>query len=195
MCTNRAAGAVAFEPETFIGQHKANPCAKCGSHGGDHAKCEALISVQPGPDVGLMFGADTRQRPSVSGTANACSLLAGHKPTFWWGALRCQFLGPVMSVDRYEIDTLWATLKEMGDVVGQAQAFNRANSYVLMEIVRDLARTQPDPHKYLAGMFERISARADQGAIEKEAHPVNAEFRDAVSSFFANAGKALNKQG
>jgi hypothetical protein len=40
-------------------------------------------------------------------------------------------------------------------------------------------------------MFERISARADQGPIEKEAHPVNAEFRDAISRFFVTAGKGI----
>jgi hypothetical protein len=65
----------------------------------------------------------------------------------------------------------------------------------VLEVVSDLARTQPDPHKYLARMFELISARADQGPIEKEAHPVNAEFRDAISRFFSLAGKALNKPG
>ena len=90
-----------------------------------------------------------------------------------------------------EFEALWKTLKDVSEAVGQAQAFNRMSSYILMEIVRDLARTQPDPHKYLAGMFERISARADQGPIEKEAHPVNAEFRDAISRFFATAGKGI----
>jgi hypothetical protein len=79
-------------------------------------------------------------------------------------------------------------------VVGQAQAFNRANNSILMEVVRDLARTTPDPHKYIADMFERVSARADQGAIEKEAHPVTAEFRDAISRFFLTAGKNLKKR-
>lgn len=94
-----------------------------------------------------------------------------------------------------EAEALWQTLREIGDVVGQAQAFNRANNAILMELVRDLAKTTPDPHKYLADLFERISARADKGPIEKEAHPVNAEFRDAISRFFATAGKNLKKPG
>jgi hypothetical protein len=42
-------------------------------------------------------------------------------------------------------------------------------------------------------MFERVSARADQGPVEKEAHPVNVEFRDVISRFFANAGKGLKR--
>ena len=51
-----------------------------------------------------------------------------------------------------------------------------------MEIVRDIARSQTDPQKYIAGMFERISARADLWPIEREAHPVTVEFRDAIAS-------------
>jgi len=94
-----------------------------------------------------------------------------------------------------EAEELWRTLKDIGDLVGQAQAFNRANNSILMEVVRDLARTTPDPHKYIADMFERVSACADQGAIEKEAHPVAAEFRDAISRFFLTAGKNLKKRG
>ena len=92
-----------------------------------------------------------------------------------------------------ELAALWKTLKDVGEVVGQAQAFNRMSSYILMEIVRDIARAQPDPHKYLASMFERISARADKGPIEKEAHPVNAEFRNAIAQFFSKAEHNLKR--
>ena len=92
-----------------------------------------------------------------------------------------------------EAEALWQTLKELSEVIGQAQAFNRANSAILMELVRDLARIAPDPHKYIADVFERVSARADQHPIEGEAHPVTAEFRDAVSRFFATAGTNLKK--
>lgn len=90
-------------------------------------------------------------------------------------------------------EALWATLKQIGESLGQAQAMNRKNSYILMEVVRDLARTTSDPHKYLTNMFERVSARADQGAIEKETHPVNIEFRNAISQFFSKAGHKLTK--
>jgi hypothetical protein len=81
------------------------------------------------------------------------------------------------------------------EALGQAQAFNRANSYILMEVVRDLARAQADPETYLAGMLERINARADQGPSEKEAHAVNIEFRDAISRFFLTVGQNLNTRG
>jgi hypothetical protein len=90
-------------------------------------------------------------------------------------------------------DDFEEAFKAMVEAVGQAQASNLANNHILMEAVRDLARSTPDPHKYLANMFERISARADQGEIEKEAHPVNAEFRAAIARFFSKAGHKLTK--
>jgi hypothetical protein len=83
------------------------------------------------------------------------------------------------------------TFQMIVESLGQAQAINHANSYILMEVVRNLARASTDPHRYLANMFERVSARADQGPIEREAHPINVEFRDAISCFFANAEKGL----
>jgi hypothetical protein len=86
-----------------------------------------------------------------------------------------------------------SALKTLAEVVGQTQALNRANSYILMEIVRDIARSQDDPRKYLANMFEKISARADQFPIAQEAHPVNAEFRVTIANFFALAQKGLQK--
>jgi hypothetical protein len=86
-------------------------------------------------------------------------------------------------------------LKRLVAAVGQAQGFNQANSFILMEVVCDLARLQPDPEKYLAAMFERVSARGDQGPIEKEAHPAIVEFRYATETFFALAGKRFRKRG
>jgi hypothetical protein len=94
----------------------------------------------------------------------------------------------------YYDDPTNGPMKKMIEALGQAQAFNMAHSYILMEIVRDLARSTPDAQKYLASMFERVSARADQGPIEDEAHPVNAEFRDAISRFFARAGRGFGKE-
>jgi|GraSoi_2013_40cm_1033754.scaffolds.fasta_scaffold05489_4 hypothetical protein len=92
-----------------------------------------------------------------------------------------------------EEEAIWKTLEEFGAVLAQAQAFNRAHNSILMEIVRDIARSQPDPHKYIADMFERISARADLRPIEREAHPVTVEFRDTIANFFSTAGKNLTK--
>jgi hypothetical protein len=76
-----------------------------------------------------------------------------------------------------------SAFKKLVDVVGQAQALNQANQYILLE--RDIARSKPDGNKYLADMFERISARADKFPIAGEAHPVIAEFRLTISTFFS----------
>ncbi len=80
-----------------------------------------------------------------------------------------------------------ALFKRLIADLGAVQAMNLANNFILMEAVSDLAGLSKDPQKYIAGMFERISARADQDAIEKEAHPVNAEFRRIISTFFSVA--------
>ncbi|MER9936507.1 hypothetical protein [Mesorhizobium sp. M0088] len=90
-------------------------------------------------------------------------------------------------MDNDDLQVLLSTMKQVGDTLGQAQAINQANQYILMEVVRDLARASDDPDRYLSGMFERISGRADQGPIEKEAHPVAMEFRNTISLFFAKA--------
>jgi hypothetical protein len=83
------------------------------------------------------------------------------------------------------------TLRQLVEAIGQAQAANIRDSFILTEIVRDLAKQHPDPQRYIAAMFERISARADQGSIENESHPVNAEFRDGLARFFSLAGRDL----
>lgn len=85
-------------------------------------------------------------------------------------------------------------LRALIDAVGQGQGITQALEFILMEIVRDIARSQPDPQKYLANVFERVSARADQRPIEHEAHPVYAEFRETVSMFFSQAGKGLRTE-
>jgi UTP-glucose-1-phosphate uridylyltransferase len=98
------------------------------------------------------------------------------------------------SDDDPELKLIWKTMKGLGDALGQAQAYVQANDFILMEIVRDIAKSQPDPQKYLAAIFERISARADQRPIEDEAHEVTAQFRELVARFFSQAGKNLNKK-
>jgi hypothetical protein len=77
-------------------------------------------------------------------------------------------------------------LREMADLIGQAQAINQAQSYILLEIVRDIARSQPDPHKYISNMFEKVSALADKVVP-------NSEFRWQIETFFQLAGKEFRK--
>jgi flagellar biosynthesis/type III secretory pathway chaperone len=53
---------------------------------------------------------------------------------------------------------LTAILKEIGESMRRAQALNLANSYLLAEIVRQLADAATNRHDYLVGMFERIDS-------------------------------------
>lgn len=80
-------------------------------------------------------------------------------------------------------------LKKLVGAVGSAQAMGLLNNHILMELVSEAAHKSSNPHTFLATLFERISARADISPIEKEAHPVNAEFRELLSTFFSTAAK------
>ncbi|WP_158814181.1 type II toxin-antitoxin system HicB family antitoxin [Methylocapsa sp. S129] len=88
-----------------------------------------------------------------------------------------------------EIDDkdLSARLEKLADCIRHTQAVSLANNYLLAEIVRDLADGARNRHDYLAGMFERISARADQLPIERQSNPiiVSGLFREELSKFFA----------
>ena len=75
-------------------------------------------------------------------------------------------------------------VRSITEAIRSAQARNLAFSYILTEIIVDLARTSGDPDRYLAAMFERISARMDQDPIEKDAHPVKGEMREVISHLF-----------
>lgn len=57
-------------------------------------------------------------------------------------------------------------LEKIADFVKDARAVALVNSYALAEIVRDLADSARNRHDYLAGMFARISARAERSSIE-----------------------------
>jgi hypothetical protein len=78
-----------------------------------------------------------------------------------------------------------ARLEKIADSLAQTQAVNLANHYLLAEITRALADAARNRHDYLAGMFERVRARADQLPIDARSHERNALFREALSKFFA----------
>lgn len=80
-----------------------------------------------------------------------------------------------------------AEMESLAAGLRQAQAQNLANSFVLREIVRELAAGAGNRHGFLADMFERISARADRLPIEGQADAaiVSGLFRQEVAKFFA----------
>jgi hypothetical protein len=82
-------------------------------------------------------------------------------------------------------------IKQLVDATGFTQAVAFTNQYILMEVVRSLARSSNDPRKYLSDMFEMVSARNDRTPLDKQSHPVNAEMNNIISQFFVNAGKGI----
>ena len=87
---------------------------------------------------------------------------------------------------------LSATLEKLADSARRAQAVSLANNYLLTEIIRDLADLARNRHDYLAAMFERISARADQLPIERQSNAIilSGLFREELSKFFAQVARA-----
>ena len=76
------------------------------------------------------------------------------------------------------------------DAVGQCQAQNFTTSYILTEIVTQLATREDDPHAYLAKMFESVISRWESlETIEKAQRPVNVETRWLMETFFSTVGK------
>ena len=90
-------------------------------------------------------------------------------------------------------ETRWVTQISQGVMVAQSAAL--ANQYILMELVRTIARDAPDPHEALAGLFERVMARMDQWPLDEQGHPVEAEMRRLIETFFTRAGDGLLPRG
>ena len=84
---------------------------------------------------------------------------------------------------------LSSAFEKIADSVREARAVALANNYVLAEIVRDLADDARNRHDYLAGMFARISARAERSPIEGPPNGLSALFREELSKFFAHVAR------
>lgn len=70
------------------------------------------------------------------------------------------------------------------------QARVMADQFILMEIVRDVARQQPDPKRYIAELYDRVISRAEQKPIGKQGK-FDANFREAVHAVLLKAGNSL----
>jgi hypothetical protein len=89
-----------------------------------------------------------------------------------------------------EDNELSAIFKEIGESLRRAQALNLANNYLLAEIVRQLADSAANRHDYLVGMFERVSARAEQSPFERQSDQTNGLLRVELSKFFAQVARS-----
>lgn len=79
--------------------------------------------------------------------------------------------------------TLQDAIQGLFDGLVAAQGIAFANREILREVVGELARAAPDHHQYLAGMFERISARMDCSPPEIESKEARAFQREMLAKF------------
>jgi len=88
-------------------------------------------------------------------------------------------------------DERGTSIEQLADAVRRTQAATLANSFVLREILRDLAGSGRNRHAYLADMFERIGARADRLPIATDADSaiVGDMFREELAKFFAEVAR------
>jgi hypothetical protein len=93
-------------------------------------------------------------------------------------------------------EALRKEFKKLVEVAGHAQARSTANNFILLEVVCELSKVQPEPQKYLSDMFDRIIFRWESGETpDKEAHPVNVEGRWTIETFFSVARQRLTRAG
>jgi hypothetical protein len=80
--------------------------------------------------------------------------------------------------------------KTMAAGLTSARAANLANSYILFEVVQDLAGMSEDRDRWLSALFERVSARADLTPVEQESQPFIISFRSELEKFFGAVAKS-----
>ncbi|MCA6105350.1 hypothetical protein [Bradyrhizobium australafricanum] len=64
-----------------------------------------------------------------------------------------------------------------------------ANQFVLVEILSDLAAKEPDPQKYLAGIYDRVMGRFEQSPFDPNRAKQEANFKEAVDAIIIKAGQ------
>ena len=73
--------------------------------------------------------------------------------------------------------------------IGAAEAESLLDSYILMELVLEVARSSDDPQLKLAELFDRVTARARLGGHATEMGSVMSRFRTLAQEFFLLAGQ------
>jgi hypothetical protein len=56
-----------------------------------------------------------------------------------------------------------------------------ADQFLLVELLQDLARTNPNPAQYLDGLHERVLARWERSTLMPEQSKMDAMFREALN--------------
>lgn len=66
---------------------------------------------------------------------------------------------------------------------GSALALN----FILMEVVRHLARESGDSEKFLSVLYDRVYARLDNAPTDEPEKQAELDMRDTIDRFFSNA--------
>jgi hypothetical protein len=84
--------------------------------------------------------------------------------------------------------------KSVIDILAQTQGTSMAVYDILLEVVMRIASAQPDPSAFLKSMYEAISAKLDQTPLETEKKAASGHEREALSTFFSVAEKAVRRR-
>ena len=83
--------------------------------------------------------------------------------------------------------------KIINEGIVTSQAMGLTASYIMMEVVIEMARRSDYPLSFVDKMHEKIFARMDKQPLEQELRPVNAFQRESVDLFFTSAKRSLQK--
>jgi len=67
------------------------------------------------------------------------------------------------------------------------QGSTLALNFILMEVVRQLARESGDPQTYLSRLYDGIYSRLDSAPADQPEKQAELDMRDTIDRFFANA--------
>jgi hypothetical protein len=80
--------------------------------------------------------------------------------------------------------------KEFWQLFGLMQSRTLAHTFILTEMLADIARSQPDPHGYLANVLDRVSTTLDKKPVAEQVLS-DANIRDAVQRLISAADTRL----
>lgn len=80
--------------------------------------------------------------------------------------------------------------EHLPSIIAHLQATSIALQYIQTETLRDLARTQPDPRKYLSNVFDRVVGRLENRPPEKWGR-LDSSIQQSIERIFKHAGRGL----
>lgn len=85
----------------------------------------------------------------------------------------------------YDADPFENLVQTLAHTQGSTLALN----FILMEIVRYLARQSGNPEQFLSGLYDGVYSRLDNEPADKAHKQAELDMRDTIDRFFSNARK------